>query len=179
MPKIRRDARKRYAARSRGTGAADVEARELGAEPRTEYGEIGRTAASPEVASALRLAEGADTLVRRRVTFANDEPTQIADSYYPWNIVKDSLLAEPNVMTGGSLAQLAEMGHAVARFTEDVDVRLPTDAERRTLEIDSRQPVFQITHIAWTADDIPIEVAIHIMPGSLWTLHYGWDDGAP
>ncbi|WP_281369116.1 UTRA domain-containing protein [Phytohabitans rumicis] len=129
------------------------------------------------VAKALRLRKGEDALVRRRVLYANGEPTQIADSYYPWSIVRgDKALMRPEVGKGGSYSRLAELGYGPVRFTEDVTVRVPDDAEQRALELEATQPVFEIWHVAYAADDVPVEVCIHVMPGHLWTLKYDWDD---
>src|SRR5436309_2016549 len=71
VPKINRDAVARYAARGRGTGAGQVEVRELNRESRTEYQEIGKAKAPVDVARALKLSKSADVLVRRRVLFAD------------------------------------------------------------------------------------------------------------
>lgn len=178
LPRIVRDARRRYAARSNGTGAGQVEVTSLGLTSRTEYQEIAKVPASPEVAHALNVNGGSDVLVRRRVLYANDEPTQMADSYYPWEIVQGSALLREDSGQGGSYDRLAELGYPVARYTEDVNVRLPTVAERLTLQLDATA-VFDILHIAWTADDRPVEAAFHVMPGHLWTLRYDWsDDGS-
>jgi GntR family transcriptional regulator len=101
-------------------------------------------------------------------------------SYYPWSIAKDSeALLQEDAGRGGSYSRLAELGHAPVRFTEDVNVRIPTDTEQRTLELEGTQPVFEIWHVAYTAEDLPVEVCIHVMPRHLWTLRYGWDDEAP
>lgn len=175
LPKITRDAKRRYAARSLGTGAGQVEVSDLGLASRTDYHEITKVAAPPVVARALQIEEGAPVLVRRRVLYANDEPTQMADSYYPWEIAQGSALESADTGKGGSYARLAEMGFPVARFTEDVDVRMPNELERKTLQLDGT-PVFEVTHIVWTAQDRPIEVALHVMPGHLWTLRYEWAD---
>src|SRR4051794_39155106 len=90
LPRILRDTKKRYAERQQGTGAGEVEVRSLNLRSRTEYREIGRTSSAGRIATVLGLAEDGPALVRRRVLYANDEPTQIADSYYPWAIAKDS-----------------------------------------------------------------------------------------
>jgi GntR family transcriptional regulator len=180
LPRILRDTKRRYAARQQGTGAGEVEVRSLNLQSRTEYREIGRVAPTERVASVLGLRKGEETLVRRRVLYANDEPTQIADSYYPWSITKGSKeLLQADAGQGGSYSRLADLGHAPVRFTEDVNVRLPTDAEQRSLELEGTQPVFEIWHVAYTAQDRPVEVCIHVMPGHLWTLRYGWDDEQP
>jgi GntR family transcriptional regulator len=177
VPKINRDAVARYAARGRGTGAGQVEVQSLKRESRTEYREIGKTKASSAVAQVLGLKSNADVLVRRRVLFADGEPTQIADSYYPWSIAKDSKeLLRAEVGTGGSYGRLEELGHGPVRFTEDVTVRMPSDKEQRALDLEASQPVFEIWHVAYTAADLPVEVCVHVMPGYLWNLRYAWED---
>jgi GntR family transcriptional regulator len=177
LPRIPRNAKRRYAERSEGTGAGEVEVRKLNLRSRTTYREIGRVPAPDGVSKVLRLRKGEETLVRRRVLYANDEPTQIADSYYPWSIAKGKAeLLEENAGQGGSYSRLAELGHAPVRFTEDINVRVPSDAERRDLLVEATQPVFEIWHVAYTATDLPVEVCIHVMPGHLWTLKYDWDE---
>jgi GntR family transcriptional regulator len=177
LPRIPRDAKRRYAARVEGTGAGEVEVRKLNLDSKTTYREIARVSAPPAVAKTLRLRKGEDTLVRRRVLYANGEPTQIADSYYPWSVVKgDKALMREEVGKGGSYSRLAELGHGPVRFTEDVTVRVPDDAQQRILELEATQPVFEIWHVTYAADDVPVEVCVHVMPGHLWTLRYDWDE---
>lgn len=176
LPRILRDAQSRYAARNEGTGAGEVEITRLSLRPRTEYREIGRATPPPRVAELLGLGEG-DALVRRRVLYADDEPTQIADSYYPWSLAaKCPALLEADVGRGGSYARLAEIGRGPVRFTEEVDVRQPSEAEQKALDLEPTQPVFEIHHVAYASDGEPVEVCVHVMPGHLWTLRYSWDD---
>lgn len=179
LPRIPRDAKRRYAVREKGTGAGEVEARGLNLRSHTDYREIGRTHPPSAVAQLLHISDTEDTLVRRRVLYANDEPTQIADSYYPWSTVEGcEALLHPDAGQGGSYSRLSELGHGPVRFTEDVNVRVPDDAEQRLLEIDATLPVFEIWHVAYDTQDRPVEVCVHVMPGHLWTLRYDWDDEA-
>lgn len=176
LPRITRDAQTRYADRDHGTGAGQVEVQRLNLHSRTEYGEIGKTTPPPRVADILGIGKK-PALVRRRVLYANDEPTQIADSYFPWTLAKECpALLEADSGQGGSYARLAEVGHGPTRFTEDVDVRTPTEPEQRSLDLEPTQIIFEIHHVAYTADEQPIEVCVHVMPGHLWTLRYSWDD---
>jgi GntR family transcriptional regulator len=176
LPRITRDAQDRYAARGQGTGAGQVEIAKLDLRSRTDYGEIGKTTPPPAVAKLLKLGKSA-ALVRRRVLYANDEPTQIADSYLPWSLTKECpALLQPDSGRGGSYGRLAEIGYGPVRFTEDVDVRTPTEPEQQTLDLEPTQAVFEVCHVAYTAEDRPIEVCIHVMPGHLWTLRYQWHD---
>ncbi|MEV1289965.1 GntR family transcriptional regulator [Micromonospora sp. NPDC049679] len=180
LPRILRDAQVRYAARQEGSGAGEVEASKLNLKSLTEYRRIARTTPPQAVGKTLGLRKSEAALLRSRVLYANDEPTQIADSYLPWSIVKDcEPLMQPDAGTGGSYGRLAELGHGPVRFTEDVTIRMPNESEQRTLELEATQPVFEIWHVAYTVENRPIEVCIHVMPGHLWTLRYGWTDQPP
>lgn len=177
LPMIRRDAQRRYANREQGTGAGEVEIRSMNLRSRTAYREIGRTKPPEEVAAALELKPREDALVRRRILYADDEPTQTADTFFPWAMVKSSsLVNEHTGLDGGSYAVLASLGIGPVRFTEDITVRLATDEEQRLLDVEPTQPVFRIWHVAYAQGDRPVGVTIHVMPGHLWSLHYGWDD---
>ncbi|WP_117209444.1 GntR family transcriptional regulator [Allorhizocola rhizosphaerae] len=177
LPMIHRDAKARYAARAQGTGAGDVEARFHNLQSKTVYRRIAETPAPEDVAETLGIKKDQPTLIRSRVLYANDEPTQIADSYIPWTIAEKSPeLLNENAGPGGSYERLADIGHGPARFTEDVTVRMPTDEEQRVLELEPTQPVFQIWHVAYDGKDRPVEVTVHVMPGYLWKLRYGWDE---
>jgi GntR family transcriptional regulator len=177
LPRIVRDAQARYAARGEGTGAGEVEARKLNLRPRTVYGEISKVTPPSNVAAVLGLDKRDAVLLRPRVLYANDEPTQIADSYFPWSAVRGyKPLLQRDSGEGGSYGRLAEIGLGPVRFTEDVTVRAPGEREQAVLEIEPFQPVFEIWHVAYTATDRPIEVCIHVMPGHLWQLRYAWDD---
>lgn len=177
LPVINRDAKARYASRANGTGAGEVEARQHNLTSKTVYRRIEETPAPAEVAKTLGIKPESSTLIRSRVLYANDEPTQIANSFLPWAFAKKSAaLLEENAGPGGSYGRLADIGHGPARFTEDVTVRMPTEDEQRVLELEPTQPVFQIWHVAYDAKDKPVEVCIHVMPGHLWKLHYGWDE---
>ena len=177
LPKITRDAVARFARRNEGVGAGEVEVEGLNLRSRTEYLKIGRVDAPDLVAGILRL-DGDQALIRSRRLFADDEPTQLAYSYYPWALTKDSPLMQTDVGMGGSYARLADLDVGPVKFAEDVNVRTPTDEERQLLGIESTQPVFEIKHVAYTADDRAISVTFHIMPGHLWTLRYSWSDPA-
>lgn len=133
----------------------------------SRYREIGRVSAPPPVASALQLGEGGAALVRRRILFADGEPVQISDSYYPWSIVEaDEALMREDVDPRSRLAP--------ARFTEDVTVRVPDETEQRALELEALQTVVEIWGVAYAAGDIPVEVQVQVMPSHLWQLKYHW-----
>jgi GntR family transcriptional regulator len=176
MDKISRNARERFAARSRGTGAGEVEVRSLGMESRTTYLHIGPVAAPPAVATLLGLREGERALVRSRALFADDEPTQLASSYFAIGLAEAAGVTQEKLGQGGSYARLADVGSGPVRFSESVNVRMPDEAEQRQLELEPSQPVFEVLHVAYGEADQVVSVTIHVMPGHLWTLNYDWVD---
>jgi GntR family transcriptional regulator len=177
--RIRRDAQARYAARGEGTGAGEVEVRRLNMTSFTSYGEIGKVAPPARVAEILGLDKREVVLLRPRILYADDEPTQIANSYFPWSVVRNCKpLMQEDSGTGGSYGRLAELGVGPVRFTEEVTVRLPDEVEQAVLDIEPTQPVFEIWHVAYTQPDRPISVTIHVMVGHMWELRYAWTDPA-
>ena len=63
---------------------------------------------------------------------------------------------------------------SLVRFTEDVTVRAPDEAEQRALELEAFQAVVDIRGVAHAAGDVPVEVWVQVMPGHLWQLRYHW-----
>jgi GntR family transcriptional regulator len=63
--------------------------------------------------------------------------------------------------------------------TEEIEVRTPTAEEVDQLELPEDARVYELTHVARTAEGRVVEVAVHIMPTSAWKLRYSWDmDGS-
>jgi GntR family transcriptional regulator len=60
------------------------------------------------------------------------------------------------------------------RITESVRSRPPTAEEQEFLQLEDDQPVIEIWHTGWTADDRPVEICVHAVPASLWVLNYEW-----
>ena len=72
-------------------------------------------------------------------------------------------LLQGDVGPAGSYGRLAELGYGPVRFTEDVTVRMPDDAERRTLDLEPSQPVFEIWHIAYAADALAAGAVLYFL----------------
>jgi GntR family transcriptional regulator len=178
IPVIRRDAigRQRKSAREAGgaRGAFDAEVQALGLTPRSEVTPE-RTAAPAHVAEALGIAEGAAVLARRRVMFADDVPVQLATSWIPWDIAEGTRLTEVDTGPGGSYSRLAELGHARARTSEVMRVRIPEDHEARALDMDITGRVVTITRTVWDATGRAIEVNEIVIPAHQWEFVSEWD----
>jgi GntR family transcriptional regulator len=178
IPVITRHGMSRYMQaereRSGGRGAFDAEIRALGMTPRSDV-QVSRVVPPPAVAQALGLAEGeANTVVRNRHMYVNDVPVQLAPSYIPAEIAAGTALEQTDSGPGGIISRFAELGHAQVRITESVRVRRATEEEQTFLKLEDDEPVIEILHTGWTADDRPVEVCVHSVPAYLWTLDHDW-----
>lgn len=178
IPEIHRNAIARYerSARERAGahGAFDGEIRAMGMTPRSDT-VVERVTPPPAVAEALGLPSGeANVIVRRRRMYANDVPVQLAPSYIPADIAEGTPLAEVDSGPGGIISRFADLGYAQTRITETIRVRRASDEEQAFLRLEDDQPVIEIWHTGWTADNRAVEVAVHAMPAFLWVLDYDW-----
>jgi GntR family transcriptional regulator len=177
IPVIHRASTVRYAQSARessgGRGAFDAEIKSLGMTPRSDT-EVGLVTPPQEVAAALGLAEDQQVIRRMRRMYANNVPVQLAPSYIPAEIAEGTPLAEADSGPGGIISRFAELGHAQTRITESIRVRRATEEEANFLQIEEDQPVVEIWHTGWTADDRPVEICVHTVPAHLWVLEYEW-----
>jgi GntR family transcriptional regulator len=182
LKKILRDANVRYrkknreagpdGAPSRGAFASEVKA--LGMRAGSDV-TVDRVVPPAKVAELLGVsAEEVSALSRARRMTADDIPVQLATSYIPGDIAFDSTLENVDTGPGGMISRLAEMGHAQTEVTEEINVRTPTPAEVDELQLTEDARVYELLHVARTAEGRAVEVAIHVMPTAHWTLRYGW-----
>ena len=131
------------------------------------------------MATALALKPDEDVLVRKRHMYAADTPVQLATSYIPWSIAEGTQLEQTDTGPGGTYSRLAELGHAPVRFTETIALRAPSSEEADFLRLSDEQHVLAIFHIAWSSDERPVEVTIHVLPPHQWELRYEWPAEPP
>ena len=83
-----------------------------------------------------------------------------------------------NVQPGQVVASGAEPGNEqMVRAIADHAFRsrtLSDSLKQDFLQLDGEQPVIEIWHTGWTAEDRAVEVAVHSVPAYLWVLDYGW-----
>jgi len=146
----------------------------MGHTPRSDLVQLGPVTPPPEVAELLKFEVDEVAAIRRRHMFADDVPVQIATSYIPWTIAAGTAITQEDTGPGGTYSRLADLGHRVANFTERISVRMPTPDEATVLRLADDQPLYEVHHVAWTEDDRPVEVTIHLMPVHQWRLDYAW-----
>lgn len=82
-----------------------------------------------EVADLLAVEPGSTVVVRRRVMSLDDEPVQLADSYYPLDLVRGTPIGEPGKLPSGTVAALERLGLELGDFEEHVSARAATPEE--------------------------------------------------
>lgn len=175
-PPLRRLGVERFsrARRAAGKAAQQSEAEALGLSFRQEILELTEVPAPDWVAEWFGLRPGEPVFMRKRREWVNEEPNQIAASYYRPEVVADTPITEVSTGPGGSYARLEERGHILTRFHEEIRAKMPAPDEARALRLPPGTPVVNVKRIAIT-DDGPIEVFESVMNGSSAVFIYEFD----
>ena len=123
----------------------------------------------------LAIDPGASIAVRRRVMYADGEPLQLGDSYYPLDIVQDSKLMGTADITEGSDQVLEDLGHTPTRYEDEITWRMPTAAEATALHLGNGIPVGQVERLSYDQNDQPIELYVMTLPADRHVLLYEVD----
>lgn len=173
VPSVKRI--RRIPARGRGSGSSFAEGlQKAGLAPRTELIQAEAVEPPPDVVRCLELPAGELTLIRKRHMFADDHPVQVAASYTPMSVAGSADVAFPDTGPTGFHERLAERGHRVVRFVEEIESRRPTDDEAEFLRISTAQQVLEVTRYALDRNARPLELVINVFPSQLWKLSYEW-----
>ncbi|MFB8414671.1 GntR family transcriptional regulator [Streptomyces albidoflavus] len=160
--------------------AGDTWAAEARAEGRRGTQRIvraGEEPASPLVAERLSLRPGDPVIARRRIMYADDEPCELTDTYYPVSIARGTALAGTAKIRGGAVRLLAELGHVGAWVEEDVTARLPTPEEATTLALSGSEPLLQLVRLTEDAEGRPIQLDVMAMAPRRQRLRYRFRAG--
>jgi len=160
-------------ARQPDHGPYHAEVTRQGQTPRQRLLQVGPVPAPADVADRLGIEEGEQVLVRRHVLMMGDEPVQIGNSYFPYDLAKDSRIAKDVRIPGGAHAELEDaLGHALEYFVEDIMCRMPTGEEAELLGLGSGEPVFRLIYTAYDEQDVPVEVFDAVLVGARHILSY-------
>lgn len=106
-----------------------------------------------------------DVQVRRRRHIVDGRPVMLSTSYYPAAIVEGSQITEANTGPGGSPARLDELGHGPRSHTVKFRPRMPTEQERKDLQLPLRGAVSEFTRISRDRGGQAVEVTVMIAAG--------------
>ncbi|MGW4461733.1 UTRA domain-containing protein [Micromonospora sp. NPDC004704] len=165
-------------------GAGDAWANEAAARGRTGTQQLlGVETLTPEapIRTALNLGEEDQAVVRRRLIQEDDQPVELADSYYPFWLASGTRLAENWKIRGGAIAVLAQLGHTAATVTENITARQPTEAERTLLGVDADEPLIVMRRLSRNTDGTPVEYVVtrtvsRLSPGFTYQMQVSLDD---
>jgi GntR family transcriptional regulator len=122
----------------------------------------------PEVARLLQ-ADG-KIVVRSRKREVDGHPSMLAISYFPYEVVKDTPLMEPeDVHVPGGV--LAAYGHPQSHLSWMVITRMPTEDEAAYFDLARGVPVFEITTTGYEAgSSAPVRVMVSVAPSDRWLI---------
>jgi len=167
---IERYSRSRWAA---GTAILTAEAALQGHHADQVIRELTEVSAPAAVAERLDIASDTRVWVRRRTTRIDDRPNQLADSYYPLDIVERApLIKSENTGPGGGFARIEEAGYKLDHICEELSVRMPAPREVALLELPQGTPVVELTRTTFTKTNRPVEVMLTVIAGDMASFHY-------
>jgi GntR family transcriptional regulator len=158
---------------SSGSSFAE-EMRKSGLVPRTELADLSTVPAPADVAEHLQINAGDPVVRRTRHMFASDRPVELATSYIPLEVAGSQDIALPDTGPTGLYQRLGTRGYRVTRFVEEIEARHPRGNEATFLGLTEAQHVLEVTRIAYTKDDMPVETVVNVFPGQQWRLSYEW-----
>ncbi|GAA1889709.1 GntR family transcriptional regulator [Streptantibioticus ferralitis] len=157
---------------SGGQDAWSAEAAARGGRGSQRIVQAGEMDASSVVADLLGVARGATVIVRRRIMYLDDQPTELTDTYYPLHVAAGTPLCGTAKIRGGAVALLAELGYVGRRVREDVGARMPDREERDVLQLEPHQPALTLARVTFDADERPIQADLMVMPAHRQRLRY-------
>lgn len=143
--------------------------------------EVALVPAGPELAERLHTTPDEIIVARRRVRYINDEPTNINDSHFRQELVKDSEIMSPTYIPRGTDRVLTELGHRQDHAIDEILVRMPTPTEAHRLSLGPGTPVAVHYDTAFTAEGRPISCTLNVLPGDRHKIVFErhWPPPAP
>jgi GntR family transcriptional regulator len=139
--------------------------------------EVRRTAPPDRIRVLLDLPDDPGVLVvtRSRRYVLDGKPVLLSVSYLPAELAAGTVMEYQDAGPGGVYARLRELGHAPARFREDLRARMPEPAESARLGLPPGTPVVDIVRTAYAADRQVVEVNEMIADASSYIFRYDFD----
>jgi GntR family transcriptional regulator len=151
--------------------SADAASRQL----TVDQVQVGRAEAPDTVCAILGLEDGAEAVTRSRRFVLDGKPVLLSVSWLPAAIAGGTAIEQADSGAGGTYARLAELGHAPARFREDLRSRMPSADEAERLDIPAGTPVVEITRTAHDGDGAAVEVNEMIADAGSYIFRYEFD----
>jgi DNA-binding GntR family transcriptional regulator len=129
--------------------------------------------APPVVAKRLEIDPGALVAVRRRTRFINKVPFNINDTYYDYELARDTSIMNPADIPRGSNYVIPDtFGWPETRAIDEFYIRMPNLAETERLQLSRGTPVACHYVTGYTENDKPIRCDLFILPGDRHVIVY-------
>lgn len=178
-PSVRRLTSGRFARERRERSKAGVEAEVDGAgvdgagsAPSVDRIEVTEERPPADVAGRLGLTSRQRTVVHRRRHLVDGLPVELATSYIPSSIAKDTRIAEPDTGPGGIYALIEDAGHRLDHFAEQIRTRMPAPDEVAALGLAEGVPVFHVVRTAYDTEGQAVEVCDTVMSSDAYVFDY-------
>lgn len=125
-----------------------------------------------DAARKLRLNDGDTAVLRQQLTLHDQDPTEIAWSYYPASIAAGTPLERPEQIPGGPSAALALLERQPHGIVDEFMSREPTTEEFETLDLPTGTPVMRMLRTIVDEQGAVLEVTITVTGGHLYGLRY-------
>ncbi|MEE6269144.1 GntR family transcriptional regulator [Streptomyces diastatochromogenes] len=147
------------------------------AEKRSQRGstkllEVAAVVPPQEVAKTLGLEEGGRALLRKQVLLLDDQPTELARSYYPLELAEGTAMMERRKIRGGTPTLLSELGYPPREFVDEVSSEIPTEDEAVALELPKDMPVMLTFRVIYSDNERPIEVSLLTKAAHRYRMRY-------
>lgn len=114
--------------------------------------------AEPEVAAKLKVASGAMVVVRGVDRIVDGDPWSRQESFYDYELVRDTLVAKPADIPHGTTRELARHGHEQVGYRDTIICRMPTPDEIVFL---GPGPVMEVSRVAYSTER-PIRFTVSV-----------------
>lgn len=114
--------------------------------------EVAMVRAPELVLRRLDLSPDTTVVVRRRLRQVDGVPCSIADSYFPYEIARDTPIMQPDDIQPGVIAWLAEHGWAQDHYVDEISTRMPEPEDARRLRLGQGVPVLIQNRIHYVKD---------------------------
>lgn len=167
-------------ARPEGAGPLAAEATSQGSQSRQDIREVRQLPAPADIAQQLGITEDSPIIHRSHLLWIDDAPSQLADSYFPMDLVRDSSLMQPEPIPGGVHAYLQqELGIALDHADELLVARMPTPQETTTLHLAPGTPVVDLRRTIYNTTGDAVEVTQFVLAGDRHVFAYTVPMGQP
>jgi GntR family transcriptional regulator len=137
--------------------------------------EVSEASTPGHISALLDLPPDARAILRSRRYVLDGKPVLLARSWLPAAIAAGTPITQHDTGPGGIYARLAEIGHAPARFREDIRARMPLPDEAARLQVAAGTPVVEICRVAIDTAGIPVEVNEMTADSSAYVFRYEFD----